>query len=398
MHKTAGLVGLLTILAIAMPGLAQDKPILAVMEIQDKTAKFKRKDLEAATEYLSTLLIASGKYSVVEKGRQEAKKKQVVKDLKRETYDACYDDKCRIELGRALAADTLLACSILSMGKTCTLTCRMVPLEKEVADRAAVGRFACDIEALGVAVDTVAQQLGADQKGSKLDAESAPQAFDEADTTYADAVRDIRQEQESTFAQQRLDKLIESDAFPDCSLENEKGWIFATAADVLFLGLGIGTGMGLSGESEGFPTGVVIMNAALLSIVGLTHYRVTERKAPAEPGGKFSRLRLGKFLGRFGTSVSIVAAASGGSYLLYREVDNETPRLWALAGVAATSVVGLSLSNWLFSRSQKRACYRMLLGQEACIEEEHRMNAPEVTFIALPLGADGVGMAFSVLF
>ena len=87
MQKAAGLVALLTTLAVSIPALAQDKPILAVMEIEDKTGEFERKDLAAATEFLSTLLITSGKYSVVEKGRQEVKRRQVVKDLKRETHD-----------------------------------------------------------------------------------------------------------------------------------------------------------------------------------------------------------------------------------------------------------------------------------------------------------------------
>ena len=159
MHRTIGFVALLTTLAVSVPAFAQDKPILAVMEIEDKTGKFKRSDLEAAMEFLSTLLITSGQYSVVEKGRQEAKKKQVVKHLKRETHDACYDDKCRIELGRALAADTLLTCSIIGMGESCTLTCRMVPLEKEVADKAGATDINCSANALPGAVKSVAGQL-----------------------------------------------------------------------------------------------------------------------------------------------------------------------------------------------------------------------------------------------
>ena len=75
MRKIAGFAILTLVLSTTLPILAQDKPILAVMEIEDKTGKFEHKDLEAATEYLSTLLIASGKFSVVEKGRQESKKK-----------------------------------------------------------------------------------------------------------------------------------------------------------------------------------------------------------------------------------------------------------------------------------------------------------------------------------
>ena len=168
MRRFVGLGVVVVTLAATFPALGQNKPILAVMEIEDKTGKFEGKDLEAATNYLSTLLVTSGKYSVVEKGRQEAKKKQVVKNLKRETYDACYDDKCRIELGRALAADTLLACSIIGMGKSCTLTCRMVPLEKEVADKAGAAELECGADALPGAVKSVVEQLTREESPRSL--------------------------------------------------------------------------------------------------------------------------------------------------------------------------------------------------------------------------------------
>jgi hypothetical protein len=158
-HNIAVATVLAVVCVFPAISLAQEKPILAVMEIEDKTGKFRSKDMEAATEYLSTLLITSGMYSVVDKGRQETKKKQVVMSLKRESHDVCYDDKCRIALGRALAADTLLTCSIIGMGKSCTLSCKMVPLESEVADKAGVVALGCRADELSSAVGDVARQL-----------------------------------------------------------------------------------------------------------------------------------------------------------------------------------------------------------------------------------------------
>jgi len=150
---------LVVITLFASSPLAQERPILAVMEIGDKTDRFEAGDLDSATEFLSVLLVASGQFTVVERGRMETKRREVVADLKRESYDPCYDDQCKVELGRALAADTLAACSIISMGDTCGLACRLVPLEKEVTDQAGFAEVQCSMEGLKTGVRSVVEQL-----------------------------------------------------------------------------------------------------------------------------------------------------------------------------------------------------------------------------------------------
>lgn len=146
-------------LSATFPTFAQDKPILAVMGIEDKTGKLERKDLEAATELLSVLLAVSGQYSVVERGKQDRKRKEVVRQMKRESYDQCYDDKCRVELGRALAADTLVLCSVLKLGESCSLACRMVPLEKETAEGGGVVKFDCTATGLAPTLESMLVRL-----------------------------------------------------------------------------------------------------------------------------------------------------------------------------------------------------------------------------------------------
>lgn len=159
MRKTIGLGVFVTILAAAVPLLAQDKPILAVMDVEDKTGKFKRGDLEGATDYLRTKLVESGRYQVVDKTRQGEKRTLVAKDLRRESHSPCYDRTCRIKLGQALAADRMLACAVTAVGSTCILGCEVTKLETEAVVTAASARFKCNADALLGGVGRAAVRL-----------------------------------------------------------------------------------------------------------------------------------------------------------------------------------------------------------------------------------------------
>lgn len=194
MHRTIGFVALLTTLTVAIPVLAQDKPILAVMEIEDNTKRFELSDLTGVREYLSTLLVASGLYRVVDKSRHSRKREAVVRRLKRKSHDPCYDHRCRVELGRELAADSLLTCSIVGFGSLCTLNCQVVPLEKAVADQAGTAEFACKPAGLPAAVKSVVAMLGGTVQVTTetSPAEAARAKADTATSAKDNAVRRLR--------------------------------------------------------------------------------------------------------------------------------------------------------------------------------------------------------------
>ena len=139
--------------------LAQETKILAVVDIEDNSTKLNAPDVEAATSYLRALLAESERFEVVDKGRLEEKRATVVAELKMESHSACVDDKCRLRLGKAVSADTMLSCAIGAMGSQCTLSCEMVDLEKETSETAASERFPCNEDALPLAVEKVAQRL-----------------------------------------------------------------------------------------------------------------------------------------------------------------------------------------------------------------------------------------------
>ncbi len=157
---------ILTAILLLLPSshsAAQERFILAVMDIQDNSGKLESSDVRTANDFLRGLLLKSGRFDVVDKSRHEAKRREVIEELRRESGDSCYDERCRIQLGRELAADTLLECTIGAMGTTCTFTCELIPLEKGTAESSGVAEFICGAKGLVGAVRTVSSQLtGAD--------------------------------------------------------------------------------------------------------------------------------------------------------------------------------------------------------------------------------------------
>jgi len=132
------------------------KPKLAIMEIQDKTGTFNKETLDAAAEYLRTGFIASGKYVVISKERQNEAK---IKALKKESYKKCYDKTCQIPLGQALSADTLLNSSITKFGGTFTFSVELIDLAKEATVKGANAEFDGTEKGLKNAMDKIINKL-----------------------------------------------------------------------------------------------------------------------------------------------------------------------------------------------------------------------------------------------
>ena len=156
---------LLGIIVSIPSGLAQDRTILAVMDIQDNSGKLRSSDLSTATDLLRVLLLKADRFEVVDKSRQEEKRRRVIEELRLESGDGCYDEECRVQLGRELAADTALICKIGALGSMCNLTCELIPLEKATADESGVAEFTCGADGLAGGVRAVARQLTG-QRGS----------------------------------------------------------------------------------------------------------------------------------------------------------------------------------------------------------------------------------------
>ena len=155
----SGLAMSALLLTVSVPLSAQEHKVLAIMPIEDQSRRHDKRSIRSATEILRGLLAQSARFAVVDSFRQEDVRRSVYKKLKRRSYEPCYDNKCRIELGQALSADSVLYCSIVSLSKTCTLKCELVPLEKEVAEDASLASFRCGSDGLEEALHSVSRQL-----------------------------------------------------------------------------------------------------------------------------------------------------------------------------------------------------------------------------------------------
>jgi len=133
-----------------------DKQKLAVMEFEDLSGKLSPETLAGATEYIRGAFVASNKFIVVAKERQE---KAMIKEMKKESYKSCNDKNCQIPLGQALSADTILRTTINFFGGVYTITSELIDLAKEATVVGAKQKFNGSEESLMEALDRIVVQI-----------------------------------------------------------------------------------------------------------------------------------------------------------------------------------------------------------------------------------------------
>ena len=132
---------------------------VAVMDIHASSSTLDDATLRNATEMLRGRLSATGHFVVIDKSRQEEKIKALVRSSKKESYKACYDKKCQIPLGQALAADSILRSTVSCLGKRCLLSLELVDLGREVSIAGATADFDATPEGLALAIRAAAAEV-----------------------------------------------------------------------------------------------------------------------------------------------------------------------------------------------------------------------------------------------
>ena len=156
-----------------------EKLKLAVMEFEDLSGKLSKKMLSVATEQIRSKFVASNKFIVIAKERQE---NAMIKEMKKESYKACNDKNCQIPLGQALSADTILRTTITFFGGTYTITSELIDLEKEATTQGAEATFDGSEKSLKEAINSIVAQIA----GKERQKESKPKnSQDEYACNYA---------------------------------------------------------------------------------------------------------------------------------------------------------------------------------------------------------------------
>ena len=148
-----------------------DKLRLAVMEFEDKSGKLSKATLSNATEYIRGAFVASNKYIVIAKERQE---NAIIKQMKKESHKLCNDKNCQIPLGQALSADTILRTTITFFAKKYTIISELIDLAKEATIKGAKATFNDSEESLNEALDNIVAQIVGQEMQKEISAQNFP--------------------------------------------------------------------------------------------------------------------------------------------------------------------------------------------------------------------------------
>jgi hypothetical protein len=137
------------------PQTTRARTIVAVFDLEGEGSGFDAPTLEALSDYLATRVALSGSYGLVPRSDL----RQLIVQQKAESYRECYDEACRIELGRALAAQKSLSPRLIRAGETCVVGIVLYDLSQEIAERATTVRERCAEESILDAIDRAVQDI-----------------------------------------------------------------------------------------------------------------------------------------------------------------------------------------------------------------------------------------------
>lgn len=128
--------------------------VVAVMNVESQTNRLDKQLLVNVGSQLRIAIATSG-VRTVDRGALD----EQIREMKGDSYGACYDDKCQIELGKALAASHILRTQVTRFGRVCVLNGELIELRAEVTVGAASSRGDCTDEGFLAMIDEVAKKL-----------------------------------------------------------------------------------------------------------------------------------------------------------------------------------------------------------------------------------------------
>lgn len=154
------IVGLLFCIGVGLDTQAQEapglKPVVAVFDVSVDGMTLPVKTVKLLTGYLSSRLTAGGVYKV---GPGSAIKEAMI-DLKIESQKECYDQACRIELGKSAAANMNLNSQIWKVGKLCSVNLDLYDLKTEAMENSVeVSGLDCSESGLKAGIARAAVQI-----------------------------------------------------------------------------------------------------------------------------------------------------------------------------------------------------------------------------------------------
>jgi len=118
------LIVTILIVVSSVPLLAQadEKPLISVLDF--KTSGISRAEVEVFVDFLSSHIIDTGKFRVIDRMQREA----LLREMEF-SYDDCTDEGCQLEVGRLLAANQIVVGSVGRVGERYLLTIKLIDVQ-----------------------------------------------------------------------------------------------------------------------------------------------------------------------------------------------------------------------------------------------------------------------------
>lgn len=133
----------------------QQRPVMAVFALEDRSKGLASPAVEQLTDYIAARLTEAGRFRVVPRSELRAR----LSEKKAESYGACVDESCQIQLGKAVAAQKSLATRLIRAGGKCAMTMTLYDLVTEASETAVTVRTACSEQALMDGIDQLTTRL-----------------------------------------------------------------------------------------------------------------------------------------------------------------------------------------------------------------------------------------------
>jgi hypothetical protein len=129
--------------------------VVLVLDVEDREGLVPEADRRELSVYLGRAVVERRGYRATPRGLLAAH----VRTQKAESWAPCVDDACRLELGKALAAERVLHARLLRDGGRCALGVSLYQLEREVAVWGRLEVTDCTLSALYGAAERVVAEL-----------------------------------------------------------------------------------------------------------------------------------------------------------------------------------------------------------------------------------------------
>lgn len=131
------------------------RAVVLVLDVEDRAGLLPEADRADLSVYLGRAVVEHRGYRATPRGLLAAH----VRAQKAESWAPCVDDACRLELGKALAAERVLHTRLLREGARCVLGVSLYQLEREVAVWGRLEVADCTLSALYGAADRAVAEL-----------------------------------------------------------------------------------------------------------------------------------------------------------------------------------------------------------------------------------------------